>query len=83
MSDDRCREAMAAIGQERHARSYLTAVSRDAVNVTMPLIPRGSHPAVVRRTKSIGSSCIGGFNDLQETVGPVLAAFDRAIAAGG
>jgi hypothetical protein len=45
------------------------------------------HPAVRRLEAEIGSENSGGgnianFNNAQETVEPVLAAFDRAIAAG-
>ena len=44
--------------------------------------------AVLRLERAIGGGSgfgegIGRFNDLQQTVEPVLAAFDRAIAAGG
>jgi hypothetical protein len=38
------------------------------------------HPAVRRLTVAIGGEFIGTFNNTQETVEPVLAAFDRAIA---
>jgi hypothetical protein len=39
-----------------------------------------SHPAVNRLSAAIGGDYIGWFNDHQDTVEPVLAAFDRAIA---
>jgi hypothetical protein len=43
----------------------------------------GQHPAVVRLKNAIGGRrSIGEFNNDQETVEPVLAAFDRAIAMG-
>jgi len=38
------------------------------------------HPAYVRFAAAIDDMLIGTFNDRQETVEPVLAAFDRAIA---
>jgi hypothetical protein len=41
------------------------------------------HPAVRRLEAAMGGWMgIGGFNNRQETVEPILAAFDRAIAAG-
>jgi len=42
-----------------------------------------THPAVRRLWAVIGDDCIAPFNNRQETVEPVLAAFDRAIAADG
>jgi hypothetical protein len=39
--------------------------------------------ASIRLIAAIGGVNIADFNDRQETVEPVLAAFDRAIAAGG
>lgn len=42
-----------------------------------------THPAMIRLCAAMGDSIIGNFNDRQETVEPILAAFDRAIAAGG
>lgn len=41
------------------------------------------HSAVCRLIVAIGDDSIGSFNNEQETVEPILAAFDRAIAAGG
>lgn len=44
-----------------------------------------AHPAylkLVYAVKALGGSDIADFNDRQETVEPILAAFDRAIAAG-
>lgn len=38
--------------------------------------------AIRRLTDAMGGYCIADFDDHQKTVGPVLAAFDRAIAAG-
>jgi hypothetical protein len=43
----------------------------------------GNDPAVKRLQAATGNWSIGGFNNRQETVEPVLAAFDRAIAACG
>jgi hypothetical protein len=40
-----------------------------------------SHPAYRRLMGAIGGECVADFNNRQETVEPVLAAFDRAIAA--
>jgi hypothetical protein len=40
------------------------------------------HCARARLIAAIGGEYLGEFNDRQETVEPVLAAFDRAIAAG-
>ena len=40
------------------------------------------HPAVDRLTAVIGDDDICDFNNHQETVEPILAAFDRAIGAG-
>jgi hypothetical protein len=42
---------------------------------------RRSHPAMRRLLATIDCRDIGIFNNRQETVEPVLAAFDRAIAA--
>lgn len=41
------------------------------------------HPATLRLIRAIGGAKIPDFNDAQTTVGPILAAFDRAIAAVG
>jgi hypothetical protein len=40
------------------------------------------HPTVHRLQRAIGSLEICAFEDAPETVAPILAAFDRAIAAG-
>ncbi len=40
------------------------------------------HPATLRFVAAIDGMSIPDFNDAQSTVGPVLAAFDRAIAFG-
>jgi hypothetical protein len=40
----------------------------------------GQNPTVVRLQAAIGGEDIAVFNNRQETVEPVLAAFDRAIA---
>jgi hypothetical protein len=47
--------------------------------------PNGPHyyPAVRQLMIAAGCHSLPYFNDAQETVEPVLAAFDRAIAAGG
>lgn len=39
--------------------------------------------AVYRLSDAIGDEAVHEFNDRQETVEPILAAFDRAIAMGG
>jgi hypothetical protein len=39
----------------------------------------GVKPALLRLEAAIGGGPINAFNDDQETVGPVLAAFERAI----
>jgi hypothetical protein len=41
------------------------------------------HPALHRLQAAINSRRIAAFNNRQETVEPILAAFDRAITAGG
>jgi hypothetical protein len=41
--------------------------------------PVYTHPAFDRLRAAIGGEDIGGFNNRQETVEPILAAFDRAI----
>jgi hypothetical protein len=41
-----------------------------------------AHPAILRLKAVIGGEIVGLFNNRQESVEPVLAAFDRAIAAG-
>ena len=41
------------------------------------------HPAYQRLKCAVGGELVLGFNDRQKTVEPILAAFDRAIAAGG
>lgn len=41
------------------------------------------HPACARLRDAMGGEHIARFNNRQETVEPVLKAFDRAIAAGG
>jgi hypothetical protein len=49
-------------------------------------VPRNQgavHPAILRLEAAIPNAGIASFNNLQKTVEPVLAAFDRAIAAGG
>jgi hypothetical protein len=40
------------------------------------------HPAYLRLQGAVGGGRVGDFNDDQETVEPVLAAFDRTIAMG-
>lgn len=45
------------------------------------VIPDKQHPAFRRLRTAIGGSHIAVFSDAQETVEPVLAAFDRAIKA--
>jgi hypothetical protein len=46
-------------------------------------VPRAvRHTSFLRLQSAFGDELIGLFNNAQETVEPVLAAFDRAIATG-
>jgi hypothetical protein len=47
------------------------------------VLPLKKHPAFRRLKSAIGTAPVSVFNDAQETVEPILAAFDRAIAACG
>jgi hypothetical protein len=48
----------------------------------VPQAGYSEHSAVLRLESAIGGENVCIFNNRQETVEPVLAAFDRAIAAG-
>jgi hypothetical protein len=48
----------------------------------MSFMPPFEHPAFLRLNAAVDGENIVRFNNHQETVEPVLAAFDRAIAAG-
>jgi hypothetical protein len=50
-----------------------------AVDATRMPWDTGVKPALLRLEAAIGGEPINEFNDHQETLGPVLAAFDRAI----
>jgi hypothetical protein len=46
----------------------------------VPRLDYGAHPAICRLEDALDDYDITHFNDIQETVETVLAAFDRAIA---
>lgn len=46
-----------------------------------PIAEHLTHPAFVRLQAAVGKENVPFFNDHQKSVEPVLAAFDRAIAA--
>ena len=49
----------------------------------LPLLGIPHHPAFDRLMEAMGGESIARFNNRQETVEPVIAAFDRAIEMGG
>jgi hypothetical protein len=83
-----CRWAQARSATGRHVRPD----SRRAVEwcaygalvaAGLPNHAYEDHPAVCRLIAAIGDDRVAHFNNRQESVEPVLAAFDRAIAMGG
>lgn len=67
--------------RSRHATAWCMSGALCAAALVESDLDRRN--AQCRLIAAIGGVSVADFNDTQETVEPILAAFDRAIAAGG